>query len=367
MLAGCSGPIDFTPEEHRTTAAPVDDTPDDTVVEPGFVARSTTGRHVVVPEAVSSGIVVSTPHFDGRIRDLYVGDRLPLEVAQQFDQATGIAAPEGHRFVVVNAQAGVPMFPLDPEHPVTVRLVVGDRPHPLRSVFGDPERGRYSVAWECLVVVVPDDGTALLEVEDAGKTVRVDLTQGIPVEDEAWASNAGFRERRDVRFDPALGVHERTYRVEPAGFEAAEGIFRIELRPANAIFAPWNPVHQWAAPGEHWLTVPTSARMEIEGPQTVVELNLPNSFALTSASGERAEVIEPHQVTTDQVRRQQADVIPNFRVAADDDEATLTFTANGRIVVDFDNVQGVEGSFTGSGEPLRFGVTYVDQPDRFGA
>lgn len=366
MLAGCSGPIDFTPAEHRTTAAPVDDTPDDTVVEPGFIARSTTGRHVVVPDAVSSGIVVSTPHFDGRIRDLYVGRRLPLEVAQQFDQATGIAAPEGHRLVVVNAQAGVPMYPLDPEYPVTVRIVVGDRPHPLRSMFGDPERGRYSVAWECVVMVVPDDGTALLEVEDAGKTVRVDLTQGIPVEDEAWASNEGFRVRRDVRFDPAQGLHERKFRVHPADHEPVEGVFRIELRPANAIFAPWNPVHQWAPPGQRWLTVPTSARMEIVGPLTSVELNLPNSFALTSAAGERAEVIEPHTVTTDQVRRQEADVIPSFRVSAGDDEATLTFTANGRIVADFENIQGVEGSFTEGGEPLRFGVKYIDQPDRFG-
>ncbi|WP_296136338.1 hypothetical protein [uncultured Tessaracoccus sp.] len=366
-LAGCSGPIDFTPEEFRSSA-PVDDgIPPELVVEPGFFARSTQGRHVDVPGSTSSGLVFATPHLDGRLGEITVSRTIPYDVAQRVDQTAPLRAPEGYRFVAFSAQAGRPVFPESAEHPVTVALNQDGTSRPLRNMFGGLSRGRYQVAWEFMVACIPADGSLVLEVSDEGKTIRIDLVEGAPAVDEAWHANEGFRERQTVAFDPPDGVFQRAFVAQPAGHEAAHGRFRMGLRPSKAFMAPWNPEHQWAPPATQWLTIPMGARVEFQDLPADIELDLPSSFTYTAADGTKAELVTPRTITTETVRRQQSDVQPTFRVSGRDDRASLVFNVAGRIRVDFDNVSNVTGTFTGAARPLQFRLTFRDGEDRFGS
>ena len=366
MLAACSGPVDFTPEEFRSPEESVDAIPPEVVVESSFFARSTDGRHVDVAGAAPSGLVFATPHLDGRIGAIYVGSTLDYDVAQRVERVSPLRAPDGYTFVGFTAQAGQPAFPEDSDHPVAVVLNADGTALPLRNMFGGFARGSYGVRWEFIVACVPVDGTCMLEVTDEGKTVKVDLLQGVPAVDDAWTSNAGFRDRQMVGFTPAGGVFEREFTTSPpAGIEAQTGLFRIGYEPANAFLAPWNPVHGWASQDRQWLTVPMNARIEFEVVAANIELDLPGSFTYRSEAGEAMPLITPQTITTESVLRQEADVIPTFEVTGRDRSASLTFNANGRMVVDYAEIQGVTANFSSGAKPLQFEVVYRDGPDRF--
>lgn len=366
LLAACSGPVDFTPEEFRSPSASAEGLPPEVVVESSFFARSTDGRHVDVQGAAPSGLVVASPHFDGRLGAIYIGETLDYDVAVRLERMNPLRAPEGHVFVAFTAQAGQPAFPEEADHPVAVTLNANGTALPLRNMFGGFSRGSYGVRWEFIVACIPADGTALLEVTDEGKTVKVDLVQGVPSVDEAWNSNEGFRERQMVGFSPANGVFEREFTTSPPeGIEAQTGLFRIGFEPSNAFLAPWNPVHGWAAQDRQWLTIPMNARIEFEVVAANIELDLPNSFSYRSQSGEAMQLVTPRTITTESVLRQQADVIPTFEVTGRDVTAGLTFNANGRMVVDYAEIQGVPANFSSGAQALQFDVIYREGPDRF--
>lgn len=366
-LAGCSGPVNFTPEEHRSSPAPTGTTPPERVVEPEFYARSTAGTHVIMDGATPLGLVFATPHMDGRIGEVLVSERIPYEVAQRVDQTAPLRAPEGHRFVAFTVQAGRPVFPEDAEHPVEVSLNRDGLGMPVRNLFGGVAQGKFQVSWECFVACIPADGAAVLEVTDEGKTVRIDLVQGVPAVDEAWNANEGFRVRETVVFDPPDNVYQRQYTAQPPNYEPVSGIFRIGMRPANAFMAPWTPEHGWAPGGSQWLTIPTSARVEFQGIEygTNIELDLPSSFTYTSLDGSKAKLVTPKTITTDAVRRRQSDVQPTFQVTGRDDQAALVFSASGKIRVDLEDNPGISGNFTGPSKPIQFNLKYKDAESRF--
>lgn len=367
LLAGCSGPINFTPENHRASPTPTDTTPPERVVDPDFYARSTSGAHVLVDGATPVGLVFSTPHMDGRIGEVLVGERIPYDVAQRIDQTAPLRAPEGHQFVAFTAQAGRPVFVEDAEHPVDVSLNRDGTGMPVQNLFGGVAQGKFQVAWEFIVACIPAEGTVVLEITDEGKTIRIDLVQGIPAVDEAWNANEGFRSRATVVFDPPDNVYQRQYSAQAPGYDPVAGIFRIGMRPSNAFMAPWTPEHGWSPVGAQWLTIPMAARVEFQGIEsgTNIELDLPSSFTYTALDGSKAKLVTPKTITTDAVRRQQSDVQPTFQVTGRDDQASLVFSAAGKIRVDFQEVSGVAGNFTGSGTPIRFNLQYKDAESRF--
>lgn len=368
VLVSCSGPIDFTPTAHRTAEEVTGTVPPEIEVESSFFARATDGRHVDVAGAAPSGLVFSTPHLDGRIGHIYMGQTLPYDVASRVERLNPLRAPDGHRFVAFTAQAGTPAFPETADHPVSVFLNVNGTSLPLRNMFGGYTRGAYGIAWEFIIACIPDDGTLLLEVTDEGKTVKIDLVQGVPAVDEAWSANDGFRNRQTVGFTPSDGVFERNFTTSPpAEIEAQTGLFRIGFRPNNAFLAPWNPVHGWAPQGKQWLTIPMNAKVEFEEVLANIELDMPGSFSYTSQAGETMPLVTPQTVTTETVRRQQADIIPTFEVTGRDTQASIVFNANGRAVVDYKEIQGVPAEFSSGATPLRFDVIYADAPERFGA
>ena len=367
LLAGCSGPINFTPPEYRASPAPTNTTPPERVVEPGFYARSTTGTHVSLEGAKPVGLIFSTPHLDGRIGEVLVGERIAYDAAQRLDQTAPLKAPAGFRFVAFTAQAGRPVFVEDEEHPVEVRLDRDGAAMPVRNLFGSIAQHNYQVAWECIVACIPADGAAVLEIVDEEKTIRIDLVQGAPIVDEAWKATEGFRARKTIAFDPPEGIYQRQYTAQPAGYEPASGVFHMGMRPSNASMAPWTPEHGWAPAGTQWLTIPMSARVGFQGIEagTNIDLDLPASFTYTSADGHKAKLVTPRTISTDAVRREQTDVRPTFQVSGRDAQATLTFSAAGQIHVDFQQVSDVPGSFTGANEPVRFNLTYQDAESRF--
>lgn len=365
ILAGCGGPVDFTPAAHRSSDPTQSAAPAEVEVESSFFGRSTDGRHVALPGAASSGLIFSMPHLDGRIGEIFSGPTLPHDVASHLERMNPLRAPEGHRFVAFTARAGRPAFEEDVEHPVAAFLEVDGSPLPLRNLFGGWSRGAYGVDWELIVACVPDGGRVVLGITDEGRTVRVDLTAGAPVEDDAWAANAGFRLRRVVAFDPGRATYQRGFTTAPPeGIERESGELELGLAPDNAFLAPWNPVHGWAPPGRMWLTIPMHATVAFGELPAVVELDLAASFAYRSAAGETGRLVAPLTVSTEEVRRQRADVIPTFEVDGREDGATLTFDAVGRATVQYTELQ-VPATLAGDSTPVRFTLTISDGPDRF--
>ncbi len=365
ILAGCGGPVDFTPAAHRSPEQERSSAPEEVEVESSFFGRSTDGRHVALPGAAPSGLVFSTPHLDGRIGEIYSGQVLPYDVATHLDRMNPLRAPEGHRFVAFTARAGRPAFEEDVEHPVEAFLEVDGSPLPLRNLFGGYSRGAYGVDWELVVACVRDGGRVVLGVTDEGRTVRVDLSAGTPVDDDAWVANEGFRERRVVAFEPGSATYERAFTTAPPeGIERENGELELGLAPDNAFLAPWNPVHGWAPVGRMWLTIPMHATVAFRELPAVVELDLQASFEYRSATGEPAPLVAPLTVSTEEVRRQRADIIPTFEVDGWEDTATLTFDAVGRATVQYTELQ-VPATLTGGSTPVRFALTLSDGPDRF--
>lgn len=367
MLVGCSEPIDFAPAEHRSVAPSDDGIPDPITVEPGFVARSTVGRRVTLPGSVEPQLVVATPRFDGRIGDILTTRELSYELARMLDQTTPLTAPSGHRFVAFTAQAGRPAFPEAGSRTAGVVLHVDGAPQPLRSMFGGMNRDRqYQVQWEFIVACIPDEGKLVLAVTDEGQTVQVDLVTGQPIVDEAWQLCEGFRRRRVVVFSPQQSVFERAFTAQPQGYEPATGLFRMTLAPNNAFLAPWNPVNGWAPMGEMWLTIPMNARVEFEQIGAQIELDVPRSLTLRIDGGATLDVLDPATLATEDVRRQRADLITTHRVPLALTGADLEFNAQGTVSVDFRDMPGVAGAFTGQGKPVLLRVDVGDGPDRFG-
>jgi hypothetical protein len=367
VIAGCSAPVDFTPAEHRSPTPTTGSVPPEIEVESSFFGRSTDGRHIAVPDASPSGLVFSTPHLDGRIGEIYIGPTLPHDVAAKLERMNPLRAPQGYTFVAFTAQAGMPAFPEEAEHPVSATMNLDGTAMPLRNLFGGYSRGGYGVGWEFIVGCIPEGGTAMLEVTDEDKTIKIDLVRGVPAIDDAWASNAGFRDRRVVGFDPPEALFEREFTTSPpSGIEAQTGLFQIGFTPGNAFLAPWNPVHGWAQPGRMWLTIPMNARVAFQEVPAIIELDLPGSFTYRGASGEAMPLVAPTTVSTEEVRRQRADVIPTFDVTGQDATATLTFNANGKAVVNYTEIQGVPANFSSGADPLRFNLVFADAPERFG-
>lgn len=367
VLAGCAEPVDFTPEEHRTPTTEGGTEPPEVVVESTFLARSTEGRHVDVPGATPIGLVFSTPHFDGRIGSVFIGETLPYEIAEQVERMNPLRAPEGHVFVAFTAQAGQPEFQESSEYPVTVSLIQAGTTVPLRNLFGGFTQDTYAVPWEFIVACVPEGEALMLEVTDSGKTIQLDLVQGVPTVDEAWNANQGFRERQQVAFSPEDAVFERDFTTSPPeGYESETGTFRIGFQPSGAYIGPWSPTHDWAPQGSQWLTIPMAARVEYQGVPANIELDLPGSFTYLTADGQAMELVTPQTITTEEVLRQHSDIIPTFEITGRDDQATLTFSANGTVRVDYQEVTNVPANFSSAADAIVFDLTYSSRPDRFG-
>lgn len=336
-------------------------------VEPGFVARSTVGRHVELPGSVQPLLAFSTPRMDGRITDILTTREIPYDIAQLLDRTTPLKAPKGHRFVAFTAQAGRPTFPDTTGQAVGVVLHVDGVPQPLRNMFGGLNRDRqYLVRWEFVVACIPDDGNLVLAITDEGKTVQVDLVTGRPIVDEAWNLNEGFRRRRVTVFSPSQGMFERSFTAQPPGYEPATGLFRIGFAPDNALLVPWNPVNGWAPPGEMWLTIPMNAKVEFEQIGAQIELDMPRSLTLLGEGGKTFELITPKRALSEDIRRQRSDVLATYKVPLALSSARLDFNAQGKAIVDFKDMPGVQGTFSGSAQPVRFQLDIGDGPDRFG-
>lgn len=370
VLAGCS-PIDFKPagESTPSSAEPAEGLP--RVVEPGYFRRSPTGVKVELPEPKPVGLVVSTPHFDAMVSQTLTTTELPLEVAKEFDETSPLQAPEGHVLFACLIQSGSPLFTQDGEDPVEVFLQINNEPIRLPGIFGglqaknDNNNVLYQSKWECILVCIRKEDVLTLQINDEGKSLVVDLLNGVPNDDEAWRSTAGIRQRRSVKFNPANGVSRRKFEAHPAGFEASQGELAVGLQPGAAVLTSWNPVHGWATPERMWLTMSMETKVEYKDLPAVIDLDLPNCFTFTGSGGAAARLVQPSRINTEDLIAGRTKLIPTFEVAESDASAVLVFVPNGNITVDFQQVSGVPGVFTSAGEPIRFDMSFVEEAGRF--
>lgn len=358
--------VNFGPESAEPTATTTKDPA--LVADREFFLRSREGsaKRLVAGKPVEQR--VSTPHLDFMLRSCFTGDRLDAETMTQVGQEEASKAPDGYELAAFTLQGGVPGFLLTADDVLTTRLVIGDKTVAVPNLFDkfNSSTGRYLNEWEMFVLCVPTGAPVLLEVVDAGKTVTVDLRTGVPVVDEAWKANTGFRERWKITCEPATGVFSRKFTtMPPAELEPVTATLEVGLKPNTLSgLLPWIPTLGWAADGSQWLAVPMAPKVVVpEGnvfPQ--MNINVASSFQYQDQSGVKHAAFSPKTVTTEAIARQQVDLIVIWAVSGRDGEAVLTFNPTGPIEVDFTNHPNMPAQFTSAVEPLDFTLTFAPAP-----
>lgn len=361
---GCSfTPINFGPESATPTASATNDPAH--AVDPEFFVRSREGSPKRLPEGKGAELRVSTPHLDGTLRQFFVGERLGFETMTQVGEESAIKAPAGHELVAFTLQGGLPGFMLTADDALTVQLVVGPKLVPVANLFDkfNNTTGRYLNEWEMFVFAVPAGAPVLLEVTDAGLTVAVDLRTGVPVLDDAWKANAGFRERWKIACEPRSGVFSRQFTTTPdATIEPDTATLEIGLTPDVASgLLPWVPTLGWAPNGQQWLAVPMKPKVVIPEATIFPQVNIDvaTSFQYQDQAGVRHPAVSPKSVTTEAIARQQVDLIVIWAVSGRDAEAMISFSAVGPVEVDYTDHPNMPAQFSSEVVPLDFTLTFT--------
>ncbi|MEO7587192.1 MAG: hypothetical protein ABIS84_04110, partial [Arachnia sp.] len=123
-VSGCSfTPVNFSSETAAPSAsASVDPT---VTVDPDFFARATDGTPKLLPEGTASGQRFSTPHLDGVLAELFVGEELAQTTARQTGADTPVRAPEGYELAAFTLLGGRPTYIVEAGQEAAVQLRVG--------------------------------------------------------------------------------------------------------------------------------------------------------------------------------------------------------------------------------------------------
>lgn len=363
-MSGCSfEPVDFNPpSQSPTPTASVDPAKE---VDSEYFLRSRDGIAKNLPEGDYGSLVVSTPHFDATLQGWFTGDRLSLETAAQVGEATPLKAPPGYQLAAFTLKGGLPAYVETTEHVVTSELRVGSNRIPLPNLFDkfNPSSGSYLTEWEMFIFSVLPDDQITLEVTDEGHTVSVDLRTGLPVTDEAWNANLGFRERWDITCVPENGTFRRGFTTQPpAELQAQSGEVVITLRPDSELL-PWTPILGWAPAGQQWLVTAMNARIQAGGDVFGQQnINVAQSFTYQDAAGQKIPAAHPESVTTEALARTQVDLMVIWPVSGRDASGVLGINPTGPIEVDYTDHQNIPADFSTPAEPLEFLIEYQPRP-----
>lgn len=363
-MSGCGfEPVDFNPQtETPTPTASVDPAKE---VDSEYFLRSRDGEPKNLPEGSYGALVISTPHFDGTLQGWFVGERLSLETAAQVGESTPLKAPPGYELAAFTLKGGLPAYVETTEHIVTSQLRVGSNLVPLPNLFDkfNPPSGSYLTEWEMFIFSVLPDDVITLEITDEGRTVRIDLRTGLPVIDEDWNANLGFRERWDILCTPETGTFRRPFTtVPPAELQAQTGALLVTLRPDSELL-PWTPILGWAPDGQQWLVSSMNARIQAGGNLFLQQnINVAQSFTYQDAAGQRFPATYPEAVTTDALTRNQVDLMVIWAVTGRDASGVVGFNPAGPMEVDYTDFPNVPAEFTEPAQPLEFVLEYQPRP-----
>lgn len=361
-VAGCSfDPVSFQPPSGTPT--PTETVDPVRTVDSQYFLRGRDGAPKSLSEGTRNVQAVATPHLAFTLEEWFVGSQLSLDTTAQLGESTPLRAPQGYELVAFTVKGGIPAFIETNEYPVASQLRVGDKYVPVPNLF-DRFNGNtlsYLKQWEMFVLCVQEGQPVVLEIADEGRTVQLDLREGVPVVDDAWRATTGFRELQRISCTPDNGVFRREFTtLAPEGYEAATGSLSVGLQPdfSNGLM-PWTPTLGWAPDGHQWLPVPMNVRIGVDGdifPQMTIDVA--NSFQYQDESGAQHAAVHPTDVSTDALARNQVELIVFWPVSGRDATAQLSFSAVGEIVVNYTDYPNMPAQFTSEAVPLQFTLTF---------
>lgn len=366
-VSGCGfEPVSFEPHtESPTPTASVDPAK---VVDRQYFLRSRDGSPKNLPEGEYGSLRIATPHLGASLEGWFAGERLSLETAAQVGEETPLKAAEGYELAAFTLRGESPPYVEMAGHELTSLLKVGDNVIPLPNLFDkfNPQSSSYLTEWEMIVLSVLPGDPVTLEITDEGRTISVDLRTGLPVLDDGWRANEGFRERWDVTCTPDNGVFSRGFTTTPGDdFEPESGELQIGLQPdtGNGLL-PWTPTLGWAPDGQQWLEVRMNARVAVPTgnvfPQ--VSLDVAKSFQYLDEAGTMHGAAHPASVSTDALARGQVDLIVTWAVSGGEASGQLSFNATGPIEVDYTDYPNMPAQFSTEAVPLEFDLSYEPRP-----
>lgn len=362
---GCGfEPVSFMPEsETPTPTASVDPA---RAVDVEYFKRARDGVAKTLPGGIRSALRISTPHLDCTLEERFVGDRIPQETAAQLDEATPLRAPDGYELAGFTLRGGTPSYMETADTNITAQLRVGDKYIPLPNLFDTYNRasGSYLKEWEMCVFCVLPGQRIELEITDEGRTVKVDLRDGVPILDDDWRATTGFRERQRIACTPENGVFRRGFEtLAPEGWLSEGGSLAVGLQPdVLSGLMPWTPTLGWADDGEQWLAVPMNARIGVDAKVfPKMEIDVAASFEYQDETGTKRPAVHPPTVSTDALARNQMDLIVFWSVSGRDTAAQIVFNPVGRLAVDYTDYPNMPAEFSEAATPLEFQLTYSSE------
>lgn len=363
-LTGCSlQPIEWA----EPTAEPVSTADPAVEVRSDFHIQTRDSGVKTLEQGQTVGLRISTPHFDGVLEQLYLGERLSEQDAAQLRQRTAIRAPQRHEFLVFTMRAGIPSFLSDDEDAVTFQVRVGEAAHPIGAPFGRfiaSETAEYEVPWMMLALCIPVGEEVFLDVTDQERTVSVNLVQGEPVDDETWAATAGFRERHLISVGPDRGSFAQGVTSLPSGDqEVDQATFTMTLtaNPGASVLAPWLPAHGWAVAGMQWLQLRFAIEPQFDNSLFRYDLSGPETFKYERVGEAAQPAVSPERVTTEGVETsRRLDVV--FQVPSGDPAGTLLCRPAGTLQALYRGVGAVPAQFVGEASALSFAVSLSPDP-----
>lgn len=362
-VSGCSfEPVSFQPASE--TPEPTESVDPAVVVDPEYFMRGRDGSAKSLPEGTRTVEKVASPHLTFTLEDRFAGDRLSEETTAQVGEAAPLRAPVGHELVAFTLKSDLPGYIETADHQVSVELRVGEKYVPLPALFD-----KYNVAarsylreWEMVIICVALEQPVVLEITDEGKTIHVDLRTGLPVIDDAWLANTGFRERQTITSTPDNGVFRREVTtLAPEGFTAQSGTLALGLQPdTGSGLLPWTPTLGWAPEAHQWLAVPMNVRVGAEGdvyPQLTMDVR--QSFQYQDGAGTKHAAVHPETITTEALARNQVQLIVSWPVTGRDTAAIVSFNPVGQLSVDYSDYPKMPAQFSSEAAPLEFTLAFA--------
>ncbi|MBB1509769.1 hypothetical protein [Tessaracoccus sp. MC1756] len=367
-LSGCS----FEPIEWVEGTPEAVESADPTVeLRPDFFIQTSDNGVKSIEEASSVGQRISTPHFDARLEQVFLGAELGQQTAMQVRRRTPLRAPEGHQILAFTLAAGVPSFQPDPGADLAHRLRVGDVAFDLGAPFVRHtinDDGEYDIDWTLIMLCIPEGSPVFLDVTDQARTVSLDLITGAPVEDEAWADTTGFRERHLIAVQPErqIFVHDIISLPDPSlQIEQDEAQLAVALapNPTASLLTPWLPGLGWAAAGMQWFRLRLTFEPSLTDTRFTYSFSGPESFTFEDSEGVNHKVVAPEIVAADDIEMSTTvDLI--WQLAGPYTVGTMRFQPKGTLQALYTGGVTVAAQFTATPSPLQFGVQFTarEQP-----
>lgn len=347
-------PIRFVEETPTASGPPTDSAQ---VVDRQFFERVLEGSSKTLREGDILDLRIASPHVNCVLRSLFVGPVLSAETALQLRIPKAISAPEGHELLAFTLQGELPLYDRTPERSESASIRVAGQSIALTDLFDSYVRGEgWLREWEMVAMVVPEEAEVLLAIQDQGSTITVDLRTGTPVEDDAWAANQGFRERRTMTLEPQVGLFQAAFETRPPeGFDPDPGRMILQLQPDVAYATiPWIPTLQWAEPGKQWLLVPMLTRASYDNLPPQMEIDVAASFTFRDQTGDEIPSVSPEALTFEELLRGQADLALVWPVSGADEQGTIVVDLQGPLTVDYSDAPSIPAVFTEQPAPVEF-------------